>query len=226
MKHPLLAAEERKVLGKKVRKLRREGLLPANVYGKNLSSVALQVKLADFQKVYKEVGTTGLVDLQFDGKAKPVLIKNLQIDYSSHTLLHADFYQVSLKEKIKAVIKVILTGEAPAVAEKVGLLLQTMNEVEVEALPDKLPEQLEVSIEKLAALDETVTVADLVVPADVTVLTDAGQVLAKITELPAEEPEPEAPAEEGAEGEAASTEEGTEGNGEEKAEEKQAEKTE
>src|SRR5438105_2858851 len=99
MKHPLLKAEKRTVLGKQVRKLRREGFLPANVYGKNLSSVALQVKMVDFEKIHKEVGETGLVDLEFDGKAKPVLIKNLQMNFQSHSPLHADFYQVNLKEK-------------------------------------------------------------------------------------------------------------------------------
>src|SRR5206468_6331078 len=101
MKHPLLKAEKRTVLGKKVKKLRREGLLPSNVYGKNLASAAVQVKVVDFEKVHKAVGETGLVDLEFDGQTKPVLIKSLQMNYQSHTPLHADFYQVNLKEKIK-----------------------------------------------------------------------------------------------------------------------------
>jgi large subunit ribosomal protein L25 len=199
MKHPLLKAEKRTVLGKQVRKLRREGFLPANVYGKNLSSVALQVKMVDFEKIHKEVGETGLVDLEFDGKAKPVLIKNLQMNFQSHSPLHADFYQVNLKEKIKTMIPLLVVGEAQAVTDKAGMLQQNLSEVEVEALPEKLPENLEVSIEHLAAVGEGVTVADLKAPEGVEILSDATQTIVKIAELVAPEPEPEA--EEAAEGE-------------------------
>jgi len=211
MKHPLLKAEKRTVLGKQVKKLRREGLLPANVYGKNLASTALQVKVADFEKVHKIVGETGLIDLEFDGHAKPVLIKNLQMNFQYHAPLHADFYQVNLKEKIKTMVPLVLTGEAQAVTDKVGMLLQSLSEVEVEALPEKLPENIEISVEKLAVVGDGITVADLKAPEDVAITTDETQTIAKIAELVAPEPEPEeeAPAEgeegaaEGAEGEAA-----------------------
>src|SRR5882724_5826053 len=216
MKHPQLVSEPRTVLGKKVKKLRREGLVPANVYGKGLESTAIQVKLADFQAVYKEVGETGLVDLQFDGKTKPVLIKNLQMAFPLHTPLHVDFYQVNLKEKVKTMVPVVLTGEPKAVTDQVGLLLQTLAEVEIEALPAELPENIEASVEHLAAVDDQVSVEDLKVPEGVTILTAPDQIVAKIGELVVEEPEPEAPAEgeeaaaEGAEGEAADGEKGEE----------------
>src|SRR6266498_138397 len=137
MKHPQLKSEVRTVLGKKIKKLRREGLLPANVYGKGLQSTAIQVKVSDFEKVYKEVGETGLINLEFDGKTKPVLIKSMQMNYDSHTPLHVDFYQVNLKEKVKATVPIILLGEPKAVTDKVGILLQTLSDVEVEALPDQ-----------------------------------------------------------------------------------------
>ncbi len=204
MKRPLLHAEERKILGKKVKKLRKEGVLPCNVYGKGLTSLALQVKLDDFQTVFKEVGETGLIDLTVNGDAKPVLIKNLQMNYKFQTPLHADFYQVNLKEKVKAMVPLTLIGEAQAVIDKVGLLLQTLSEVEIEALPDQLPERIEVPVEHLAAIDDHITVADLKTPEGVAILTDPGQAVAKISELVVEEPEP-APAEEAApaEGEAA-----------------------
>lgn len=201
MKHPLLKAEERKVLGKKVKKLRREGFLPGNVYGKGLPSYALQVKLSDFETIHKEAGETGLVDLSYDGKTKPVLIKNLQMNHATRTLLHVDFYQVNLKEKVKATVPVVLTGEAKAVTDKIGLLLQTLSDVEVEALPDKLPENVEISVEHLAEIGEQITVADLKAPEDVAILTDPSQTVAKVAEPVVEEPEPEeAPeGEEGAE---------------------------
>lgn len=230
MKHPKLIAEERKILGKKIKTLRREGILPANVYGKDLASLAIQVKTADFTEVFSHAGETGLVDLEVKGEIRPVLIKNLQMKYPLKTPLHVDFYQVNLKEKVKTMIPVTLIGEAKAVAEKLGTLLQTLSEIEIEALPTDLPEKIEVNIEHLAAVDEQITVADLKVPSSVTILTDAGQTIVKIAELVAPEPEPvveeTAEAIEGAEG----TEgEATEGEGEkEKAEDtkKEADKKE
>lgn len=220
MKHPQLSVEKRSVLGKKVKTLRREGLLPGNVYGKGLSSVAVQVPLSKFETVHKEVGETGLIDLDFEGKKHPVLVKNLQLAYPSRMPLHVDFYQVNLKEKVKAMIPVELTGEPQAVTEKVGTLLHTLNEVEVEALPDNLPENIEVNVEHLAAIDDQITVGDLKLSEDVTVLTDSAQVVAKIAELVAPEPEPEAPAEgeEGAPAEGETPEGETAPAAEEKAE--------
>lgn len=210
MKHPQLKAEERTVLGKKVKKLRREGFLPCNVYGKGLNSHALQVKLSDFENIYKEAGETGLVDLSYGGKTKPVLIKNLQMNYATRTLLHVDFYQVNLKEKVKTTVPVVLIGEAKAVTDKIGLVLQTLSDVEIEALPDKLPENIEVSVEHLAEIGEQITVADLKAPEDVAILTDPTQTVAKVAEPVVEEPEPEpeeaAEGEEGAEGETAENE--------------------
>src|SRR5262245_18608494 len=98
MKHPQLKADPREVMGKKVKKLRREGILPANIYGKDLESTAVQVAMKDFQDLYDEVGETGLVDVMLDGKRRPVLIKNVHMNYHTHTPLHADLYQVNLKE--------------------------------------------------------------------------------------------------------------------------------
>ncbi len=188
MKHPVLNAEARTLLGKKVKKLRREGLLPANVYGKGLSSKSLQVKIADFQIVYKQVGETGLVELKADGQTHPVLIKNLQMDYSTNTPLHADFYQVNLKEKVKTMVPVELVGEAKAVTEKIGVLLQTLSEVEVEALPDRIPEHIEANVEMLAEIGAGITVGELKIEEGVVILTDAGVTIARIAELAKEEP--------------------------------------
>lgn len=222
MKHPQLKAEKRTVLGKKVKQLRREGILPANVYGKGLKSTAVQVALSDFDKVYKEAGETTVINLEFDGKTKPVLVKSMHMDFETHTPLHVDFYQVNLKVKVKAIVPIVLVGEAKAVTDKVGLLLQSLSEVEVEALPDKLPDNLEVTVESLAEIGDQVTVADLQVNEDVTVLTDPAQTIAKVNELVVEEPEPEEPAE-GEEGEASETAEGSEEGAEQATEDGSAE---
>lgn len=202
MKHPVLDAEARSILGKKVKKLRREGLLPANVYGKGIESKSLQVKLSDFQIVYKQVGETGLVDLQTNGETRPVLIKNLQMDYFNNTPLHADFYQVNLKEKVRTMIPIELIGEAKAVTEKIGVLLQTLNEVEIEALPDRIPESIEANVEGLTEIGAGITVGELKVAEGVTILTDPGVTIARISEQQKEEEPAAVTAEAPAEGEA------------------------
>ncbi len=226
MKHPLLVAEKRTVLGKEVKKLRRTGLVPANVYGKHLESTAIQVKDKEFDKVFKEVGETGLIDLEIDGSAKPVLVKNLQMNYQFDTPLHVDFYQVNLKEKVKTMVPLVLVGESPAVTDEIGTLLQTLSEVEVEALPDKLPEHIEVPIEHLAAVDEHILVSDLKAPADVAILTDPSQTIVKIAEPVVEEVPEEEVAAEGEEGTAAEGEATTEGENKEGEEAKSEEATE
>lgn len=211
-KHPQLTVEKRSVLGKQVRKLRREGILPGNVYGKSLPSIAIQMKTSDFEELYKQVGETGLIDVMVGGDRHPSLVKNLQLEYPLRIPLHVDFYEVNLKEKVKTMVPLSIVGEPKAVTEKVGVLLQPMSEVEVEALPEELPEQIEVNVENLAAVDDSILVSDLKVPEGVTILTDETQTVAKIAEpVQAEpEPEPEAPAE-GAEGEAAEGETSAEG---------------
>lgn len=209
MKNPTLNATPRTILGKQVKKLRRDGQLPANVYGKGLPSIAIQVASTDFKNVFAESGETGLIDLMVEGKKHPVLVKNLQMNYQSHTPLHVDFYQVNLKEKVKAMVPLVLTGEAKAVTENIGTLLQTLNEVEVEALPAELPENIEVNIDNLAEVDDQIMISELKAPEGVTILTDESQVVAKIAEIVVEE-EPEPVAEEGAEGETVESAEGTE----------------
>src|ERR1700749_2574557 len=131
MQHPKLTAEKRETLGKKVKQLRHDGKMPANVYGKHIDNRAIQVNYAYFLPMYKELGETGIIDLVVDEQAVPVLIKNPQINYRSSTPFHVDFFQVNLKEKIKTSVPVRLTGEPQAVTDKLGLLMQVLNEIEI-----------------------------------------------------------------------------------------------
>jgi len=217
MKHPILNATKREVLGKKVKKLRKEGILPGNVYGKELSSTALQVSMKEFTDLYKEVGGSGLVDLTIEGKTSPVLIKSVQFEFRNHTPVHADFFQVNLKEKVRTMVPLVLIGEAVAVTNNVGTLLQTLNEVEVEALPEALPENVEVNIEGLAEVNDQIMISDLRAPEGVALTTDESQVVVKIAEIVVEaEPEPEV-----VEGEEGAAPEGEEGSTEESGEAKE-----
>ena len=104
MKRPKLTVEKRKVTGKKVKKLRKEGILPANIYGKDIKSFSVQLPQKEFEKVFKEVGETGLVDVQLNGELKPSLIHNVKMDYLHGLPLNADFLQVNLKEKVKTMV--------------------------------------------------------------------------------------------------------------------------
>lgn len=197
MTHEKLKVEKRKVLGKDVKKLRRDGFLPANVYGKNIKSEAVQAVFKDFQEIYEKAGETSLVDLELDGKTIPVLIHNVQKNFRG-LVLHADLFQVNLKEKVKTNVPLVIVGEPKAVTDKIGILMNILSEIEVEALPEELPENIEVSVEHLANIDDQITVADLKAPTGVEVLTDPSQVVSKIGELVTKEAQEEAAAEEAA----------------------------
>ncbi len=203
MKRFKLAVEKRTITGKKVKALRKQGILPANVFGKDIKSTAVQLPLKEFEAVFTEAGETGVVDLQLDGENRPVLIQNVHYHNITRFPLHADFYQVNLKEKVKAMVPIVAAGEPKAVTDKIGLLLQPLSEVEVEALPTDLPENIEVQVENLAAIGDQITVADLKVPTGIEILTDKEQVVVKIDELVTKEAQEQAEAEKAAAAEAA-----------------------
>ena len=193
-----LEVEKRKIFGRKVKRLRREGLLPANIYGKKIKSLAVQLSEKDFLGVYKEAGETSIVDLKVKGekKSRPVLIANLQTDPVTDRPLHVDFHQVVLTEKTTATIPIELSGEAPAVAQKLGILVQQINELEVEALPKDLPEKFVVDTSSLIQVDDAILVKDIRVDKKkVEIKVDGNRIVAKI-EPPTKEEEVEKPLEE------------------------------
>lgn len=199
-----LQAEKRKIIGHQVKKLRREGILPANIYGKKVKSLAVQLDLKSFLLVLKKVGETGLVELKVKGetKVRPVLIHNVQFHPVSDQPLHADFYEVDLKTKVTTGIPVELIGESLAVKEKSGVLIQPLTEVEVEALPTDLPDNFGADLSQLKEIGNMIMVGDLKVPKGVKILTGLKQVLVKIEPPTKEEealPKEGVPAEETAE---------------------------
>jgi len=157
-----LTAEVRTLTGRKTKKLRRGGVLPANVYGKKTESISVQLPLDVFLKTYNQVGETGLIELSVNGDKKHVLISNVQLDPVSDTPIHVDFREVNLKEKVTAAVQIELMGESPAEKSGVGTPVQQLNEVEVEALPADLPESFTVDISVLSEVDQAIYVKDLV----------------------------------------------------------------
>lgn len=158
-----LHAEERKVLGKKVKKLRKDGQLPAHVYGKGVEGENVLIPTKEFLKIFTAAGETGLVDLKIGAeKVRPVLIRAVQYNPVSGQPVHVDFFQVNLKESVKVPVPLVLVGEDPE-SVKLGeaIVLQTLSEVEVEALPTDLVEKIEVDITSLKAIDDAITVGQL-----------------------------------------------------------------
>lgn len=158
-----LLAEERKILGKKVKQLRHDGKLPAHVFGKGIDTEPVTVSTGDFLKTFHTAGETGLIDLKIGAeKVRPVLIRDVQYDPISDTPIHIDFYQVDLSQKVKVSVPLLLIGEQPE-SVKLGeaIVLQTVKEVEVEALPTDLVEKIEVDISLLKAIDDAINIGQL-----------------------------------------------------------------
>lgn len=198
-----LQADNRTMVGRKVKQLRKLGKVPATIYGKNVESTSIVITNDDFIRVYGEAGETGLIDLVVGSDKRPVLIHTVQVNPVTNSVLHVEFHQVNLKEKVKANVPLELVGEAQAVSQKEGTLLQLLDEIEVEALPAELPEKIEVEVSKLAHVNDELTVSDINLKSNVTVLTDKTVVVVRVTPLVSREAEQQAAEEASAAAEAA-----------------------
>lgn len=167
--------------GKAVRELRRKGQVPAVLYGKGKENKNLTVSLHDFEKMYREAGTSSIVLLNIEGDSeKNVLVQD--VSYNSYTSKpeHADFYEVSMTEKITTTIPLIFTGDSIAVIEMDGTLITNKNEVEIECLPANLPHNIEVDITSLSDFESSIHVKDLNIPEGVTVKDDPEEIVANV----------------------------------------------
>lgn len=202
-----LSVEKRTLTGRKVKRLRRENNIPANIFGKKVKSLAVQVKNSDIVKVYQEAGETSLIDLSVDQdkQVRPVLISNVHKDPVTDDFLHVDFHQVDLTKKVSATISLELIGESPAVKEQSAVINSAFLEVEVEALPADLPEKIEIDISTLKEIGNSIFVKDIKISDKISILLEPGTLLVSVIEPKEEEEEP-APAEAEAETDA---EEGT-----------------
>lgn len=240
MEKKTLKVQKRDTVGKAVRAMRAEGIVPAVVYGKGKENQNLSVSLHDFDLIYKEVGSSAIITLEVDGGGeKNVLIHDVAQDPVTNAPEHIDFYEVSMTEKITANVPLYFMGDSAAVIELQGSLLTNKDEIEVECLPADLPQNIEIDISSLSDFEKSIHVSDLKVPAGVEVKDDPEELVANVEpprseeelaelEEPVEAPEMEGE-EEGAEGEEGEegaekaegeAEEGGEGSGEEKSAEK------
>ncbi|HBC45172.1 MAG: 50S ribosomal protein L25 [Candidatus Collierbacteria bacterium GW2011_GWB2_45_17] len=186
----VLKAEKRLVIGSKVKKLRRQGIVPANVFGHTVKSQAIQVSAVEFARVYKSAGETGLIWIKVEGedKERPTLIKALTNNPISGERLHVDFHQVNLKEKVTANVPVEIVGESQLVKDGLAVLDLNLHEIEVEALPTDLPENIVFDISGLTEIGAQLKVADVKLPTGVTLVTDSEMLVVALGAPMKEEP--------------------------------------
>ena len=184
-----IKAELRTVLGRKVKKLRKEGLLPATVYGRNFEPISVQFKAMELERFFDEVGESGLVELLIDTQKVPVLFRNPQYSPVEGELVHIDCYKVNLKEKITATVPIEFIGESQAVKEG-NNLVEVSNEVEIEALPVDLPESITVDITVLDTVEDMITVGDIKLDEKMEMVTQPDQVIVKVEKPRVEEVTP------------------------------------
>lgn len=181
-----IKAEVRTVFGRKVKHLRKEGLIPSTIYGHKFEPMSIQFKTLELDKLFIEVGESGLTEILVGEEKYPVLFRNPQYSPVEGDILHIDCYKVNLKEKITASVPIEFTGESQAVKDG-NVLVEVTMEVEVEALPTDLPENITVDISILNAIGDTITVADIKLDDKVEMITPLEQVIVKIEEPRAEE---------------------------------------
>ena len=176
-----ISAEPREIVGRRVKHVRSAGNLPAVLYGKGQAALNIQVGAKDFEKAFRQAGESTLIYLNVGKDSYPTIIKDVARDGISGAPIHADFYKVSLTEKIKAMVPVVFAGESFAVKELKAIFVRNVNELEVEALPQNLPHEITVDISSLKAFGDQITLGDIKL--DDAVLTgEATEIVATVQE--------------------------------------------
>ncbi len=164
--------------------------LPAVLYGKGLTTQSLKIKRADFDKLFRTAGESNLISLELGAQKTQVLVKDFQRDVIKDFIIHVDFYQVNMKEKITAEIPFNFVGESKAVRELGGMLMKELEAVEVECLPDDLLDHLDIDISGLDAFDDTIRLSDINLPSTMKLMADTSNVVVTIKEPRVEEETP------------------------------------
>lgn len=184
-----LDASPRQVVGKKVRFLRRQGLVPAHIFGRDVESKAIEIDTLALKKILRAAGTSRLIELKIGGGSPSnVLIREIQREPKTGDLLHVDFYQVKMGERLRAKVPLYLVGE-PKAAKKEGLLVQGLHSIEVECTPDCIPANVQVDVSGLVEIDQAIFVKDLALGKEITIITDAEQTVARIQPIVVEKVE-------------------------------------
>ncbi len=180
-----LTAEKRAVLGKQVKKLRDEGIVPGVIYGRDSASVSLQFDGRDLRKLVGQVGASQLISIAIKDQAQPemALLRDVQRDVLTGDLLHVDFYRVNMSERLRTEIPLVAIGESPVIEAREGILIQGITTIEVECLPGDLVDAIEVDLSELVEINHAILVEDLAVPGSIDVLTSPDEMIVRIVHL-------------------------------------------
>jgi len=160
--------------------LRSSGRIPAVFYGAGQTSTSISIPNIEFKKVWREAGESSAVKVSIPGGDIDVLIHEVQVDPVTDEPIHVDFLAIDMKKKIKVKVPLLFTGVSNAVKSGIGNLVKVLHEIDIEALPRDLPHNLSVDISKLNTLEDSITVADIKLPAEVSVITNASDIVASI----------------------------------------------
>jgi large subunit ribosomal protein L25 len=181
-----LLAKLRQKTGRQNKQLRKQGFIPAILYGHKIKNLPLLIKAPDFEKVYQKAGESTLIKLKIDAgpeqtkKDRVVLIHDIAKDPVSDKIIHIDFYQVKMDEAITVEVPLVFVGQSAAVEKEGGVLVKNIQSIEVEALPQDLPSQIEVDISSLETFDDNIYIKDLKIPDKVKVMANPEEVVASV----------------------------------------------
>jgi large subunit ribosomal protein L25 len=182
----VLKGTKRTVKGKQVNALRRQGQLPAVIYGRRTEPVSITLDAHDAGLTLTRVGSSTLITVEVDGQEYPALVRERQRDYIKGTLRHVDFLAVSLTERIRAEVRIELTGVSPAVKDLDAVLVTGLHTLTVECLPTDLIDQVVVDISPLVEIGDGIHVRDVTLPEKVRVLDDPDEMVVVTTFAKAE----------------------------------------
>ncbi len=191
----VIEAQKRNLKGKKVGALRRQGFLPGIIYGRigkdPIDPILIQLDLHEASKTIRKLTGSSLVRVMVDGEEYPVVLREVQKDIIYGTLKHVDFMAISLTEKLQTAVPIELIGQAPAEVTMAAVVVTGISELEIECLPQDMPERIEVDATVLEDIDSVIYVKDLDLPDNIDVLTDPDELIAGVTYVTIEEEEEE-----------------------------------
>ncbi len=186
-----LTAAPRTVIGKQVKALRRAGLVPANLYGRSVEPQALQVDARTLGRVLARAGQSRLIKLNVEGKAEPymALARDIQRESIKGSLYHVDFFAVSMTERIKLQVQIVLVGDSPAVQRGEGVLVHALSNIQIECLPGDLIDAIRLDVSKLDKVNMQITIKDLGVSERIKILADPDEMVVRVTPVKEEKVE-------------------------------------
>jgi large subunit ribosomal protein L25 len=172
MEEVLLQVSKRDVVGKQVKTLRREGILPAIVYGRGISSIPISLNARKANQILSAISSSSLVIVEIDGEKHTTLVREKQRDPVTGDVLHIDFYEVSMTEKLRTNVMLEFQGESPAVKELMGVLVNVLESLEVECLPQDLPNRIVADLSTLEEIGDSLYVRDIILPPNIELISD------------------------------------------------------